>query len=171
MRVNISGRGVIPGLNVIAPVRNVELGENAIKRLINFHQFQVYDAATGRFINKHNVDEFFKPVKKVQPVKKVEPPKPTATPPVVEEKKVEEPTPIAEEEVKPMITFLNTTEKEVEEVAEETVQEEVVEKEEYVTPEIYVTPEHVDVEETSEEEENKSEDKPKYYGKKKRNRR
>jgi len=135
MKVNISGRGQIPGLGRLAPVRGVELSEMDIRRLINFHQFKVYDASTGKLIMKTNIDEIFKPAVVAKPsiniAKPVETPKVEVT--IVEPEIKEEPI----VEVKP--SFLSVTEIKTEttpevenkitEIATESVVEEVVEEE------------------------------------------
>ena len=171
MKVNISGRGQIPGLGRLAPVRGVELSEMDIRRLINFHQFKVYNASTGKLIMKNNIDEIFKPTVVAKPsiniAKPVETPKVEVT--IVEPEIKEEPI----VEVKP--SFLSVTEiktetapeveKQITEIATESVVEEVVED--------VVAEEVVDVvEEEVKEEEVKSdvvEEKHEYprYNKKK----
>lgn len=176
MKVNISGRGQIPGLGRLAPVRGVELSEMDIRRLINFQQFKVYDASTGKLIMKSNIDEIFKPAVVAKPsiniakpveTPKVETPKVEVT--IVEPEIKEEPI----VEVKP--SFLSVTEiktetapeveNQITEVATESVVEEVVED--------VVAEEVIDVvEEEVKEEEVKSdvvEEKPEYprYNKKK----
>lgn len=173
MKVNISGKGLIPGLKRLAPVRGVELSEVQVRRIINYRQFKVYDATTGKFISKDNVGDLFKPVitnvapKPVE--KKVEAPK-------VEEPKVEytEPkidvveTPIEEvieekiEEIvedKPIQKFLDITEI-------TPVKEDVIDEKTIVEEEVF---DEVDKEIESETKE-ESEEKPyqKYYKKKKK---
>lgn len=67
MKVNITGRGFIPGLNSIAPAYNVDIDITAVKRILNFKQFRVFDSETGIIITKKNVDAFKaerKPVEK-----------------------------------------------------------------------------------------------------------
>ena len=48
MKVNITGRGIIPGLGVIPPIYNKEMSIPAISRLLNFPNFSVFDATTER---------------------------------------------------------------------------------------------------------------------------
>ena len=57
MKVNINGRGIIPGIGTIPPVYNREMSENEILRLLNFQQFKVYSAASGILITKNNIKE------------------------------------------------------------------------------------------------------------------
>lgn len=59
MRVNISGRGIIPILGTVAPAYNVELSESQVKRLLNFPMFRVFVTDTGRLITKGNINEVF----------------------------------------------------------------------------------------------------------------
>ena len=57
MKINITGRGVIPGIGTIPPVYNRELSEMAISRLLNFPSFKLYDSASGMLITKKNLTE------------------------------------------------------------------------------------------------------------------
>lgn len=119
MKVNIAGKGVIPGLNRLAPVRGVDLSQSDVERLICYRQFKVYSAETGFLITSKNVNDMFKP-KTVVPttVKPVE--KPVEIKPV--EIKITEPE-IKEEpivETKPV--FLN-----IKEIRSESVETEITE--------------------------------------------
>lgn len=114
MLVNVTGRGVVPCVNSLAPVRNVDLSEAQIRRILAF-SFRVYDAASGLQINVKNIDSFIAkgaqkeeavvpaafeeaPVQKKRASKKKEAPKeePVVETPVVEEAVTEE-TPVVEE--------------------------------------------------------------------------
>lgn len=145
MKVNISGKGIVPGLNRLAPVYNCDLSKSAVLRLLNFPKFHVYETATGAYISRSNIDAVFakatapsqsninaplpkKQTNTTKPVKKEEVP-------VVEEEKV---IPVVEEAL-PEITDEVVTEEQVADV-EETTDESVEE-----------TVEETDVEETSEE--------------------
>lgn len=88
MKVNISGRGRVPGIGTLAPVRGYDASKEFVLRLLNYKQFKVYDAASGGLITKTNVDKLFAPkvetptvdtskktVKKEEVVKVVETPK------------------------------------------------------------------------------------------------
>lgn len=56
MRVNIIGKGtIIPEVNTIPPVYNVELEESQIRRLLNFNDIRVYESRSGCLITKKNV--------------------------------------------------------------------------------------------------------------------
>ena len=118
MKVNISGRGVIPVINTLAPVRGVEMSERDVARLVNYRQFRVYASDSGLLITHDNIKEIFakkieKPQKKVEPVVEKKPTPVVETKPVVIEI-VEKP--FNEEEIKPLIeetpkpAFLNVTE-------------------------------------------------------------
>lgn len=130
MKVNISGMGVIPGLNMLSPVRGVELDERGVRRLLNYRQFKVYEAETGRLITPKSVDEFFK-----MKIKPSHPPAQKKVAPVVEK----QPEPVVETKVEPV----------VEPVIETVVEEE--KKEEYIPPVITIEHNISDVEETEEE--------------------
>lgn len=166
MKVNISGKGIVPGLNRLAPVYNCDLSKSAVLRLLNFPKFHVYETATGAYISRSNIDAVFakasapsqlninaplpkkqtnttKPVeKKDVPVEVVEPvtqnEKPEVTPYLAEPVEEEKVTPVVEEAL-PEITDEVVTEEQVADV-EETVDESVDE-----------STEESDVEETSEE--------------------
>lgn len=83
MKITVSGRGFIPGVNALAPVRGVECDEKLVRRLLNYHQFRVYDTTTGLLITRANVDKMFEAAQPKQ--------KPVETKPVVEAPKVEIP--------------------------------------------------------------------------------
>lgn len=56
MRVNIIGKGtIIPEVNTIPPVYNVELDESQIRRLLNFNDIRVYESKSGCLITKKNI--------------------------------------------------------------------------------------------------------------------
>lgn len=59
MKINISGKGMIPGMGVLPPVYNVEKSETDVRRLINFRNIRVYCSENGLLITKKNVDSFF----------------------------------------------------------------------------------------------------------------
>lgn len=100
MKVNIQGRGLVYSLGINAPVKNIDLSEAQIRRILPVRSLQVFDAETNLLITTRNVNEFFKlkgeavaeaikketkrPAKKEKPV-------------VVEQ--VAEPTPVVEEVV------------------------------------------------------------------------
>ena len=55
MKVNITGKGIIPGINTIPPAYNIELDETQIRRLLNFNNIRVYEATSGCLITKKNL--------------------------------------------------------------------------------------------------------------------
>ena len=89
MKVNISGRGVVPGMGVLAPVYGVEMSKDSILRFLNFQNFKLFEASSGALITRSNLEEFFKP-KPAKPAKK------TTTRKTVAKKK-EEPKKVVEE--------------------------------------------------------------------------
>lgn len=56
MKVNISGKGVIPGVGSLAPVRGIDLSEREIRRILPF-RFNVYSATSGKRITPDNIVE------------------------------------------------------------------------------------------------------------------
>ena len=162
MKVNISGKGVIPGVNSLAPKYGVDLDIVAIKRILNYRQFKVFSSETGLIITKQNIDQLFT-TKKVDII------------PVTTEKPVDEiketpkkieivETPIKEETyVEPELIIEETNK--AEEVIE-SVDENIIESTDIVDAE--------EVSEPSEVVDEVVEDKPErkefnYYKKKKRN--
>lgn len=89
MKVNISGRGVVPGMGVLAPVYGVEMSKDSILRFLNFQNFKLFETSSGALITRSNLEEFFKP-KPAKPAKK------TTTRKTVAKKK-EEPKKVVEE--------------------------------------------------------------------------
>ena len=169
MKVNISGKGLIPVLKRLAPVRGADLSEKDIRNLITYRYFKLYVASSGIQITSSNIDELFKPVVKkptvVEEVKKVEAyeePKVEIIPePIVEEKVVlvEEPIEIDEHvQIAETPSFLTVNE--ITSVVEETPAE-VLNDEEAAFDEVE---KELEFEEKPEE----VEEKPRYYGKKKR---
>lgn len=59
MKVNITGRGIIPGLGTIPPIYGKDLSEVEINRILNFPNLRVYAASSGVIITKNNVKNFF----------------------------------------------------------------------------------------------------------------
>ena len=60
MKINIVGKGIIPGMGVLPPVYNIEKSETDVRRLTNFRNIRVYCSENGLLITKKNVDSFFK---------------------------------------------------------------------------------------------------------------
>ena len=122
MKVNVNGRGVIPGVGVLAPQRGIDLTQQQVRRILNYRQFTVSVAETGKLITKTNIatvfdtdpiekfkKEYEEKTTKVAPAVKVVVEKP------VEEKKEEV---VKEEYVAPVIEIIDdsfTVEKPVEE--------------------------------------------------------
>lgn len=108
MKVNIDGKGRIPGVDRVAPVYNIDLSRDQISRLLNFKNFRVFGVGTG-LITRGNLDAAFeaslaetkKVAEEAKPVVEVKKEEPKKAPkakkeevkpaPVVEEPKVEEP--------------------------------------------------------------------------------
>ena len=163
MKVNVTGRGFIPGLNSIAPVYNREIDVTGIKRILNFKQFRVFFFSTGIIITKKNIDSF-NVVKK--PVEKV----------TKEPEKVNEPVTEEIPVVEPEETIAPVTEDVVDEVQEPVEEEALVEETidsdtEVVTDEITESvDETVETEETGEEIEDSSNNDNVYHGNNKKNR-
>ena len=59
MKVNIKGRGIVPRVNQLAPVYNVDLGKNDIQFLLNFNNLKVYETKSGLLIRPDTIDEMF----------------------------------------------------------------------------------------------------------------
>lgn len=55
MKVNVTGKGLIPSLGVLAPMYRVDMTEKEVVRLLNFKNFRVYDSSTGGLITKKNL--------------------------------------------------------------------------------------------------------------------
>lgn len=145
MKVNITGRGIIPGLGVIPPIYNKEMSIPAISRLLNFPNFSVFDASTGIRFTKKNIKTIAmntqKPYAGVDVDTPKTPDKQTKVTPVVE--KAPEPPVIEEEPV---------TESEVT-VVSEPEETPVVEETDNVTTDTEVVEEDVDTADEAEETE------------------
>lgn len=132
MKVNITGRGIIPGLGVIPPIYNKEMSIPAISRLLNFPNFSVFDATTGIRFTKKNIKNVAmntqSPYTGVDVDSPKTPNKQTRVTPVVE--KAPEPPVIEEEPVDESEEVTAVSEPEetpvVEETAEVTSDEETV---------------------------------------------
>ena len=120
MRVNVIGHGAISGVGIL-PVRDIELTDDGIKRLLNYKNVRVFNASTGELITSAYFRRNTKPVAKI-----IKPSKPPAKKPepVIEPKKEEYLEPVVE--VKPEVPVaieepveIETVETPVEVVAEE----------------------------------------------------
>ena len=58
MKINVTGRGKVPGINAIAPVYNREADEKLIRRILAFRVFRVFDCESGCQITSKNISEF-----------------------------------------------------------------------------------------------------------------
>lgn len=71
MKVNIIGKGTIPGVNMLAPAYNLDLSKEQIKRLLNFSEFRVYGADGSGLITKKSLDRVYtvsNTVERISPV-------------------------------------------------------------------------------------------------------
>ena len=141
MKVNITGRGIIPGLGVIPPIYNKEMSIPAISRLLNFPNFSVFDATTGIRFTKKNIKNVAMNTQTPYTGVDVDPPKTpnkqtrvtpvvekAPEPPIIEEEptdEVEEVTAVSEPEETTEVTSVEETVDTTDEVEEtETVDEE-----------------------------------------------
>lgn len=167
MKVNITGKGIIPCIGTLAPKYNVELTKEQIERILRFphyHQLVITDLKSGFVVNLHNIDQLFQESEKVD------------IPPIISQKpkKIKK-----EKQTKQEVISFEETETVVPEINEPDVVLEVtstsekignvieVEKEPYVEPELII-------EETTNEEDNTSEEESTNYfsnKKKRKNRR
>lgn len=109
MKVNVYGRGVIPGVGLL-PVYNIEMNDQQILRTLNFRDVRVFNAATGIIITRQGLLE-----KMAEPKKPV----PVVAKPVVKETPVVQPEPV---KVEPVVVETPVVEPVIEEapVVEET---------------------------------------------------
>jgi len=88
MKVNIQGRGLVYSLGLNAPVKNIDLTEAQIRRILPVRSLQVFDVESNLLLTTRNFDEFIKtqnaaPVE--EPKKEVKKPAKKETPAVVEQ--------------------------------------------------------------------------------------
>jgi hypothetical protein len=60
MKINVTGRGRVPGINALAPVYNREADIPLIKRILAYRVFRVFDCESGLQITTKNLCEFAK---------------------------------------------------------------------------------------------------------------
>lgn len=60
MKINVFGKGKVPGLNGLAPLYNKDADTNLIKRILAYRVFRVFDATTNLQITSKNIDEYVK---------------------------------------------------------------------------------------------------------------
>lgn len=100
MKVNIQGRGLVYSLGINAPVKNIDLSEAQIRRILPVRSLQVFDAETNLLITTRNVNEFFKlKGEAVAEAIKKETKKPAKKEKPVVVEQVAEPAPVVEEVV------------------------------------------------------------------------
>jgi hypothetical protein len=159
MKINVFGKGKVPGLNGLAPLYNKDADTNLIKRILAFRVFRVFDATTNLQITSKNIDEYVKveleekeaankPQINVPKMEKVVT-KPAPVEPVVEQKPfippvVDEKAPEIEEVVEVEATIPEPVvydEPIVETTIEDTVEEPVAETEDTVEEVVETTDE------------------------------
>lgn len=59
MNVNILGKGLIPGLRMLAPVKNVDLDQQQIARILKVKSLKVTLADSPDLITKNNLAQVF----------------------------------------------------------------------------------------------------------------
>lgn len=77
MNVNILGKGLIPGLKMLAPVRNVDLDQQQVARILKVKTLKVTLADSPDIITMNNIAQIFAnqgSVKVAAPIKKKEAP-------------------------------------------------------------------------------------------------
>lgn len=87
MNVNILGKGLIPGLKMLAPVRNVDLDQQQVARILKVKTLKVTLADSPDIITMNNIAQIFAnqgSIKVAAPIKKKD----------VPEKKVEKKAPV-----------------------------------------------------------------------------
>lgn len=165
MKVNVLGKGLIPGLKAIAPIKNVEATQEQVAKIIKIRTLKVFVADdTLTQITSDNIDAIFNPgvalaaeALKEEAAKKEETKKPKKS---KKESKVEE---VIEKAIENNIPVEVETPDE-EPVAEEPVEETPVEEVAIDEP----ADEEVPVEETADETpvEETADEAPKSYSKK-----
>lgn len=61
MKVNISGRGRIPLIGLLAPVRNYEITLTLAQNLLRYQTFQMYESDTAILLTSSNLNKMFDP--------------------------------------------------------------------------------------------------------------
>lgn len=90
MNVNIGGKGLIPGLRMLAPVKNVDLDQQQVARILKVKTLKVTLANSPDVITMNNIAQIFAnqgSIKVAAPIKKKAAPKKA-------EQKVEEKAPV-----------------------------------------------------------------------------
>lgn len=185
MKVNVHGKGVIPGVKQLLPAYNIELDKETIYRILGSDKIAVFKADGCIRITRKNIDEIFTP----QALKTI--PKPLTVPApapksvvkkkapkkeVVKEEVVEEPTTFTPDVVVTETDFTPAPEiKEIEVLAVDTLEEEVphedvdtIDSSDEETTETVETTETIETVEEAVEE--VVEEKPRHKKKNKKNR-
>ena len=163
MKVNVTGKGLIPSLGVLAPMYHVDMTEKEIVRLLNFKNFRVYDSSTGGLITKKNLSTILASYETDDIVEEV-----------MVETTIEEEVDVIEQVTEPIImTEVLIGEETIDDIVEEVIVEEVTDAVEEITSEAIedvideivvdeITIDSVSVDETIEEVVETNEDKPAY---------
>ena len=68
MKINVTGRGVIPGIGALAPQINREVDIETLRKIITCRRFVVYDTESGIKITTGNFKNFFYKYQSVESV-------------------------------------------------------------------------------------------------------
>ena len=144
MKVDILGRGAIPGLNSIAPTYNADLSLVELQKIVKIGTLRPVVAGTNIAIHRRNLDDLFKIYSTTET---------SVTPVAVPKKAEKKPEPVKVEQVAEPVTEEN-----LEPVAEAPVEEpkEAVEVAETEEATLEVTDEEEATEEATEEHQNYS---------------
>lgn len=70
MYVNILGKGLIPGLRMLAPIKNVDLDQQQIARILKVKTLKVTLVDSPDLVTSNNLASFFAPKPEAKPVAK-----------------------------------------------------------------------------------------------------
>ena len=101
MKVNVHGKGVIPGVKQLLPAYNIELDKETIYRILGSDKIAVFKADGCIRITRKNIDEIFTP----QALRTVPKPLTVPTPKPVVKKKAPKKEVVKEEVVEEPTTF------------------------------------------------------------------
>jgi hypothetical protein len=130
MKINVTGRGKVPGINAIAPVYNREADEKLIRRILAFRVFRVFDCESGCQITSKNISEFINRVASTLDDAANDTTKPNITVPQLEKKTIN-PIPKTDIPVEPTVPPVITED-------EITVDESVYEVDDTTTSDVVV---------------------------------
>lgn len=131
MKVNISGKGVIPVVNRVAPVMNIDVDEYVIKKILKFPKFRIFNADGSGQITLATFDQPAAEEKVIEKPVIEKAPKVEEVVGVVTDIVVEEKADVVEETL-PEITEQEIVDGEI--IEEPTPVEEVPEEEECIIP-------------------------------------